>query len=83
MATHTAIDELIGRFAQNPARGTAPTDFADCEALVADLGFDSLDLVEFLAQIEGTWGFTIPDEDFTLETFETVGAVRAYINARI
>ncbi|MFJ4504452.1 acyl carrier protein [Streptomyces sp. NPDC088864] len=83
MATNISLDELIGQFAQNPARGIEPTEFADGEALVADLGFDSLDLVEFLAQIEETWAFTIPDEDFTLETFATVGAVRAYINARI
>ncbi|WP_282689602.1 MULTISPECIES: phosphopantetheine-binding protein [unclassified Streptomyces] len=83
MTAQTAIDELIGRFARNSGRGTAPTEFADSEALVADLGFDSLDLVEFLAQIEEAWGFTIPDEDFTLDTFATVGAVRTYINARI
>lgn len=41
--------------------GTDPTKFENPELKVADLGLDSLGLVEMLFEIEDKYGFQIPD----------------------
>ncbi len=44
-----------------------------------DLGADSIDLVEFVLELEDAFGSEIPDED--AETLRTVGDAVAYITA--
>lgn len=46
--------------------------------LKADLGADSLDLLELLMTLESDFGISIPDED--LAKFVTVGDVMSYID---
>lgn len=47
---------------------------------VFDLGFDSLDCVELLMDLEDEFNMSIPDED--AETLTTVGSVSAYLRAK-
>lgn len=46
---------------------------------IGHLGADSLDVVEFIMEIEKAFGITIPDEDAT--KLETVGDAVKYIEA--
>ena len=48
-------------------------------AFVNDLGADSLDVVEFVMEVEKEFNITIPDEDATKLT--TVGDAVKYIDA--
>jgi acyl carrier protein len=82
MSIDVRIDEMITRFIEQSRGAGIGVAYTDRSALVGDLGFDSLDLVAFLAEIEKSWDLVIPDEDFSLETFATVGAVRRYIKER-
>ncbi len=78
----TRIDDMIKTFTSE-VMNAAEIAYSDDSELVGDLGFDSLDLVSFLAQIEQSWNFVIPDEDFSIERFSTVGSVRKYIKNKI
>jgi acyl carrier protein len=49
--------------------------------IVADLGIDSLGIMEVLAEIEDTFGLLIPDD--ALKTIETVGHVISAITERL
>lgn len=46
-----------------------------------DLGADSLDVVEFIMEMEDTFGLEIPDAD--AENLRTVGDAAAYLEANI
>ncbi|MDR2268606.1 MAG: acyl carrier protein [Rickettsiales bacterium] len=48
-------------------------------AFVNDLGADSLDVVEFVMEVESKFGITIPDED--AGKMATVGDAVKYIDA--
>lgn len=43
---------------------------------------DSLAVVELAASLEEEFGFEIDDEDFTGETFETLGTLADYVERR-
>ena len=46
---------------------------------VNDLGADSLHIVEIVMEIEDEYNISIPDED--VETLETVGDLRRYLES--
>lgn len=48
---------------------------------LADLGADSLDVVEIMIEIEEEFDITIPDSDF--EQMNNVGDIVAYIEGKI
>lgn len=54
------LNEQIRNYLVETA-GTDPTKFENPELKVADLGLDSLGLVEMLFEIEDKYGFQIPD----------------------
>lgn len=60
--------------------GPSPEAFASDRLLMADLGKDSLDLVELILELEEEFGVTIPDED--ADDFRTVADAIRYIVAR-
>ena len=41
---------------------------------------DSFSLVSLLTSIESQWGFRIPSTDVTLENFDTIGRITAYVS---
>ena len=47
--------------------------------IIADLGADSLDVLQLLMTIEDEYGVKIPDEE--LENFHTVGDIVEYVEA--
>lgn len=70
----TKISALIAdRFEVDPASITMDTD------IKKDLAADSIDLVEFVLELEDTFGGEIPDED--AEKLETVGDAVDYVAA--
>jgi len=72
------ITELIERFLDE-AVGHPGLPVDDGTDLVSDLMLDSLDFVALLSELEERWDLRIPDEDASIQSFATVGAVRAYV----
>jgi acyl carrier protein len=66
---------LLGQHAQ------AGSQISDSSHLVADLGIDSLGVMEILADIEDKFGLSIPDD--ALREVESVADVTAAITTRL
>lgn len=56
------------------------TDIADNADIIADLGADSLDIVELLMVLEDELGIVIPDDD--VAELKTVSDIAEYIEER-
>jgi acyl carrier protein len=54
------LTDLIKKYLVESA-GVDPEKFKDSNLMVADLGLDSLGLVEMLFEVEDKFGFQIPD----------------------
>lgn len=63
--------------ASRKVTGDVPTD----QALHAELGIDSLDLVVFVASVEYRFGLVVPDEDW--QRLPTLDAIASYALARL
>jgi acyl carrier protein len=59
----------------------AGASIVESSHLVADLGIDSLGVMEILAEVEDRFGLRIPDS--ALQQVETVGDVTAYVEAKL
>jgi acyl carrier protein len=59
--------------------GVSDDKITEKAAFVNDLGADSLDVVEFVMEVESKFGITIPDED--AGKMATVGDAVKYIDA--
>jgi acyl carrier protein len=70
--------ELIGLLGQHVQEGAA---ISETSHLVADLGIDSLGVMETVADIEDKFGLTIPDD--ALRQVETVADVAKAIEVRL
>jgi acyl carrier protein len=53
-----------------------PPDLPTDQELVADLGLDSLDVVEFVARLEYRFRFVVPDGEW--QQLATLDAIAAY-----
>jgi acyl carrier protein len=53
-----------------------PGDLPADEELIADLGLDSLDVVEFVARLEYRFRFVVPDGEW--QQLATLDAIAAY-----
>lgn len=77
MSDEEIFNKIAGMIADNfevdKASITKETNFTN------DLDADSIDLVEFILQLEDEFGSEIPDED--AEKIKTVGDAVAYIKA--
>lgn len=70
--------ELIKVFQHHAEAGA---DVTESSHLVADLGIDSLGVMEVIADIEDKFGLTIPDE--ALRDVDTIGDVVKAIEKRL
>ncbi len=61
--------------------GVEESKITETSSFVNDLGADSLDVVEFVMEVEKEFNITIPDEEATKLT--TVGDAVKYIEAHI
>ncbi|GAA0682439.1 hypothetical protein GCM10010193_40270 [Kitasatospora atroaurantiaca] len=68
------FDEILGQHLPLSG-GVVPED-----ALLADLGLDSLATVSLVMDLEDGFNLSIPDNLLVSETFETAGALRAVIS---
>lgn len=75
----TTLEKLTGlivdRLGVDKEEVTLEASFKD------DLGADSLDVVEFIMELEDSFGIEVPDED--AENLATVGDVVKYLEERI
>jgi len=74
MSTFEQVKAII-----NEKLGVAEDKITEKSAFVNDLGADSLDVVEFVMEVETKFGITIPDED--AGKLATVGDAVKYIDA--
>ena len=70
--------EIIARssFTKVPAKEIKLTD------MLHDVGIDSLSFMEIVVYIEEEFGITVADEDLASERFDTVGALKSYIEKK-
>ncbi len=74
MTTFEKVKEIVAeKLSVQPEKITETADF------VNDLGADSLDVVEFVMEVEKEFNITIPDEEAT--KLKTVGDAVKYIEA--
>lgn len=76
--TENEVFEKIQKMIENHFSVSADKVTKDT-VFTEDLGADSIDLVEFVLELEDAFGSEIPDED--AETLRTVGDAVAYITA--
>jgi acyl carrier protein len=74
------IDEKLGNVLLNHLPDAARDEPLRPEATLVDLGIDSVRLVEFIIDLEDSFGVVIPDEAMLAENFSTVGAVSALVD---
>jgi acyl carrier protein len=80
MADPTTVDSYIRQLLAEQL-GVDPNDIKDESNIVADLGADSLDVIELVIAIEEFYSIEIPDTD--AENLATVADVVAYVERRI
>lgn len=76
MSTFEQVKEIVAQ-----KLGVKEADITESAAFVNDLGADSLDVVEFVMEVEKKFNITIPDED--AGKLITVGDAVKYIDAHV
>jgi acyl carrier protein len=77
----TTIIELFTKHRQSEGSDIAAGEVTESAKIVADLGIDSLGVMEVLSEVEDTFGLLIPDD--SLKSIETVGHVIAAITEKL
>ncbi|OHA08821.1 MAG: hypothetical protein A3B37_00525 [Candidatus Sungbacteria bacterium RIFCSPLOWO2_01_FULL_59_16] len=72
-----AVREIVGRYA-----GIAPENL-NLNAVLEELGIDSLDTSEIILEFEERLDLSIPDEDRVFFSEGTVGTVIAHLHAEL
>lgn len=72
------LDELAHIKLHIAAHLEIDVDIIEDDTPIAELGADSLDVVEFLTKLEETYGVYVPDEDIT--SLKTPRLVAEYID---
>lgn len=65
----------LERILRTHARFLTPDTDIDPDLSIASLGVDSLDIIELVVQLEGTFDVEIPLDQVTPETFSTPGSI--------
>jgi acyl carrier protein len=69
------LPDSFARLIRSRCRFIGPADSLDPDASLADLGVDSLELVELIVDIEDTYGIEVPLEILTPEMFASPGTI--------
>ena len=64
------------RFELHKVNEEIPRDLPDDKELIAELGIDSLDIVEFVARLESRFHFVVPDDEW--QQLSTLDAIAEY-----
>lgn len=76
----STIEERIKRIVSEQT-GVDESKITQATHLIADLGCDSLDMVELVMAVEDEFDLEIPDEE--AEAIQTVGQAIEYVSARV
>lgn len=60
----------------------APQDIQDDKSLIDAYGVDSVSLLELVVGLEETFGIRVEDDDFSVEHFQSVAALAAFVRAK-
>jgi acyl carrier protein len=74
--------DLLRRFFTQNVQGIDASTLTTDTALLSSGILDSLAVIQLMSFIADELGIEIGDEDFTLENFETLGSLAAFIEAR-
>jgi acyl carrier protein len=81
MATFEEVRDLVGDVLQLGQRTAA---MRLDSALLGNLPeFDSMAVVNVITALESRFGITIEDDDITAETFDTMGDLAAFVQAKL
>lgn len=81
MATFEEVRDLVGDVLQLGQRTAA---MRPDSALLGNLPeFDSMAVVNVITALESRFGITIEDDDITAETFDTMGDLAAFVQAKL
>ena len=69
------------RFELHEVNDEIPRDLPGDRELIAELGVDSLDVVEFVARLEYRFRFVVPDDEW--QELATLDAIAAYALDRL
>lgn len=71
---HMIVDRLFMRI--------APEEIENDKSLIDTYGVDSVSLLELVVGIEEEFGIAVDDEDFSVEHFETVSRLAAFVRSK-
>ncbi|CAN1559735.1 AcpP Acyl carrier protein [Rhabdaerophilaceae bacterium] len=74
--------ELINGFLRQVSPTARSLELHDDTQLLTSGLLDSLGVLQMMAFLSDELGIEIGDDDFTLDNFETVGALLAFVNRR-
>ncbi len=82
-AVPTTRDEMLDllRAELHEVNAEIPRDLPTDRELIAELGVDSLDVVEFVARLEYRFRFVVPDDEW--QQLATLDAIAAYALDRL
>jgi len=63
--------------------GRKPADIGTDAKLIGELGLDSIQIVELLGGLEDEFGISLEDEELSMELFESVRSLAAFIRRRV
>ena len=81
MATFEQVRDLVGDVLQLGERTTA---LRPDSALLGNLPeFDSMAVVNVITALESRFGILIEDDDISADTFDTMGTLAAFVQAKL
>jgi acyl carrier protein len=81
MSTTDDVKKLLAQTLQMGARADALS--ADSVLLGALPELDSMTVVSILTGMEDYFGFTVEDDEISADTFETLGSLVAFVDAKL
>ena len=81
MATFEQVRDLVGDVLQ---LGERTTSLRPDSALLGNLPeFDSMAVVNVITALESRFGILIEDDDISADTFDTMGTLAAFVQAKL
>ena len=82
-STEELTRKLIAYIMSDVLLDSSQFELAVNDDLLEDGLVDSLGIMKLLAYIESEFGFAVPAQDVTVETFMSVGAIVAYLEPNV
>ena len=83
MASENIEDRLKNMIVERLFMKIAPEDI-DCQkSLIESYGVDSVSLLELVVGVEEEFAIEVGDEDFNVESFQSVDALAAFVRGKL